>query len=194
MRKVTVKALRSSRQLLEAQERMRTRIIRPPRPATVPVHTPARSVQRPTPKPPIDYRISVGYTERAPFVSLVDKINGVYLLHERGAYYIGESRDVLVRINGHRFCVPSQNVSGMDNPRGVVLAEIPLDGRRSYERGKMFRLIAERRFMAAAMAMGLHLTNKNVRYPSFAHRAAVFVDLTVETARLKQALDHLKLC
>src|SRR5580704_3061197 len=69
---------------------------------------------------------------------------GVYLLSEDGRYYIGERKDIVVRLAGHHDSDESGS-SGLYDPRCIVLASVH-SGKR-WKDGKTFRTKTEARFM-----------------------------------------------
>ena len=141
--------------------------------------------------PPIDYQKAISYAERTiaaiPYWPIV---SGVYLLGEGTRYYIGESTDVYCRVAEHRGRNEMIKCSGLTDPRGVLLAEIPWIEKADWNTNKVYRLIAERRFISAGLRMGLVLTNK-MSEPIRARVAEMFTDLDAETSRLRGALDLL---
>jgi hypothetical protein len=141
----------------------------------------------------VDYSAIVPYENRAPEHSPCPKVNGVYLLHEDGRYYIGESCDVFARTNGHRLATQAYRISGMVNPDAVLLAEIKLSTEHYEPHERAKRRIAERRFIVAALRMGLTLTNKSLQHRTFRDKIqAQFSDVTAEMERLQFAIK--KLC
>ena len=70
----------------------------------------------------------------------------------------------------------------------MVLAEIPLHD-TSWQDNKDRRCVVERRFIAAALQMGIPLTNKAVRSEGTRQRyLTMFDDLTPELRTLEKAL------
>lgn len=141
----------------------------------------------------VDYSLSVPYV----FVSLQDiscpALGGVYLLYEEGKYYIGESGDMLARTNGHRLCVPSQRTTTMWNPAAIILAQIEMSEPHYSPNENSKRRIAERRFISAALHLGLPITNKltvsmrariQLQFPADA--------ISLETERLRTSADYLR--
>lgn len=149
--------------LVHEQEMMRLRRAAENQQRTPPrINFPVRAgTRRAIAAHPVNYQLPVKYTDREPFEVACPQINGVYLLVVDDGYYIGESGDVLGRICSHRAYANFDS----DYGRAFVLAEIPharlvrsVDS--AIRRDKEKRLIAECRFIAAALSLNLPLTNK----------------------------------
>lgn len=140
-----------------------------------------------------DYTLTVPYILPDITDISVPAIGGVYLLYEDGKYYIGESGDMLARTNGHRMCVPSQRSTGMWNPAAVVLVQIDMSEPHYSPNEKAKRLIAERRFLAAALHMDCPISNK-LTVSMRARIQAQFPpeSVSLETTRLRAAADCLQ--
>ena len=81
--------------------------------------------------------------------------------------------------------------SGGGDPRCVLLASVPawrVDSNQNERR----RLVAEARFMAAALGMGLPLTNTNLTPFKREKLLSQFSDVSCERARLSRALQLLE--
>ena len=133
---------------------------------------------------PVKWDTPVVYTERPATFIPSPLILGVYLLSEDGLYYIGQSQDAIARVCSHRVERGSRSNSGFENPSAVMLAELP-DGCGSHA-----LLIAERRFIVAALALGLPLANKLSDETREKYRTQ-FSDLSFETERLEVAVSTL---
>lgn len=135
---------------------------------------------------PVDYSKPVQYTDGPQVLPEVPEINGVYMLTEGGQYYIGQSVDVAARYCSHRFYPCSCHFT---NPRAVLLASVPKPF-NTWGQNNHVRLIAEARFIAAALQLGLDLTNTLSEYKKD-QLLARFPDLTEERARIKKAIQIL---
>ncbi len=135
------------------QERMRQRQLAKAQRRADPVKYKAPTA----PWNPINYREPVFYAGCVsdPSRSL-PCIGGVYLLTESGRYYIGQSVDIYARFYSHRL---KHIACKMSDPTLVVLAATTRRVDRTWAENARVRLRAEARFMAAAVRMGLPLTN-----------------------------------
>jgi hypothetical protein len=111
---------------------------------------------------------------------------GVYLLIESGRYYIGQSVDVAGRFASHRLNPVSCKFT---NPRCVLLASIPTWS-VPWNQNARRRLVAEARFISAALAMELPLTNVLTLFKR-EKLLGQFSDLACERERLSRALQLL---
>jgi len=138
---------------------------------------------------PVDYTAPVEYSDADvmefhhwPIVS------GVYLLTENGRFYIGQSVDVAGRFASHRMKPANCKFS---DPRCALLASVPYRHQprnlQSWNQNAHKRLIAEARFIAAALSMGLPLTNTLSAYKRD-KLLNQFPDVTCERERIAQAL------
>lgn len=155
------------------QERMRQRAGKVPNSGPAPVWN------------PIDYSKRVDYLSPVMPLQHCPAINGVYLLAEGGLYYVGQSIDVPARIAGHRL---KPCGSQFKDPHGVLLAEVPLQDGLTWAENARTRLHAEARFIAAALSLGLTLTNKISKWKKD-KLAATFTDITDERSRIARAID-----
>ena len=95
-------------------------------------------------------------------------------------YYVGESNDLAQRLLAHRSGRECISRFG-DDPRMVLLTET--------NRGREARRNSEKKFMAAAIKLGIHLVNKSQTLPS-----PIQIEkwkLTCEIAQLKEAVNFL---
>ena len=136
---------------------------------------------------PIDHVSRVEYLSPVTPVIYQPKINGVYLLTEGGLYYVGQSSDVPARISSHRLNPVCRRFT---DPRGVLLSEVPLRDDWAWSKNARTRLQAEARFIAAALSMGLTLTNKLSEWKR-AKLLAAYPDLSGECKRISEALKIL---
>ena len=81
----------------------------------------------------------------------------MYLLSEQRRYYVGESADVAARLLGH------MSTRKFSEPRMVLLREV---NKRMTRLSRDERRAYERRFMAAALEVGLPLLNGSKSLPS----------------------------
>ena len=136
---------------------------------------------------PIDHAVPVESLSPVTPVIYQPKINGVYLLTEGGLYYVGQSADVPARIHSHRlYPVCCQ----FTDPRGVLLSEVPLQDGWTWAQNARTRLQAEARFIAAALSLGLALTNKLSDWKK-GKLLATYPDLSGECNRISEALKIL---
>lgn len=133
---------------------------------------------------PVDYSRRVAYgrtpgltpifpeylTERRP------RVSGVYMLSESGRFYIGQSGDVFTRLLSH---ISNPVCCGFTAPRGLVLASVPLRPDWTLDKNTHTRLIAEARFLAAALSLDVPLTNKMSNYKR-GKLLSLFPDLAIE--------------
>ena len=145
-----------------------------------------------TPAPrqhPVNYSVPVHYSETDVAEFHHWPITpGVYLLCERGEFYIGQTVDVAGRFASHRL---NPVCCKFTDPRCVLLASVPawrVDSNQNERR----RLVAEARFMAAALGMGLPLTNTNLTPFKREKLLSQFSDVSCERARLSRALQLLE--
>jgi hypothetical protein len=170
--------------LAERQQRMRERAeqeaLKPE-----PIRIPRPSVPE---YEPVDYSRPVTY--------LSDEIQvlydwppacGVYLLFEEGEYYIGQAVDVPARYASHRLRPCNCK---FEDPRCSILATVPTHSGWTWSQNHHMRLIAEARFIAAALAMGIPLTNTLSEYKRN-QLLGMFADLSPERTRLEKALKIL---
>ena len=136
---------------------------------------------------PVDYSKAVNYTAAPASLSHCPKISGVYMLEESGRYYIGQSTDVAARFYSHRFYPICCH---MEDPRGVLLAAIPYQWDCDWKQNNHVRLNGEARFIAAALKMGLPLTNQLSAYKKDQLRSR-FADLDEEKKRIESAIKFL---
>jgi hypothetical protein len=110
------------------------------------------------------------FPERRPHVS------GVYMLHEDGRYYIGQSGDVFGCLLNY---LSNPTVCGLMNPRGTLLASIP-------QRSEHTRKVVKARFIAAALSLDVPLTNKLTKFTR-GKLLSLFPDLTAEREIIQKA-------
>jgi hypothetical protein len=115
------------------------------------------------------------------------RAGGVYLLHEDGEYYIGQSVDVPARYASHRLNPLSCKFK---DPRCVMLAKVTYNMALSYSENNHTRLNAEARFIAAALQMDLPITNTLSEWKR-GQLGAKFPDLREERRRLELATELL---
>jgi predicted GIY-YIG superfamily endonuclease len=134
-----------------------------------------------------DFSKQVGYisTDLRP-IEQCSEVNGVYLLAENGQFYIGQAIRIQARFVSHQ-----QNpVScGFTNPRGVLLAELPYHLGWTWNMNCRKRLIAEARFIAAALELDIPLTNNRKIGTAFLRESA---DLSCEREILERAVMILR--
>ena len=104
------------------------------------------------------------------------RVSGVYMLTEDGRFYIGQSGDVFARLLGH---LSNPVCCGFTAPRGVLLASIPVRFGWTCAMNSHYRLIAEARFIAAALSLDVPLTNKLSKFVR-GKLLSVFPDLAIE--------------
>jgi predicted GIY-YIG superfamily endonuclease len=137
---------------------------------------------------PVDYSKRVEYTSPVVPIQHWPLMSGVYLLEEGGLYYVGQSLDAAARIASHRL---HPACCHFKDPRGVVLAAVmQYDAPSWAPENAHARLRAEARFIAAALSLGLTLTN-TIGDRTKARLAAAFSDLSEERARISEALKIL---
>jgi predicted GIY-YIG superfamily endonuclease len=143
-------------------------------------------------RPTINPAIRVSYTDALPVEIQLDlhayhhqtlSGGGVYLLTEDGHYYIGQTTDIPARFASH-WRVPLN--CKMKSPRCAVLGFVRTQALSWHQRERL-RLNAEARFIAAALSMGLPLTNTLSAYKRD-KLLAQFPDVPCECARITQAL------
>lgn len=104
------------------------------------------------------------------------RVSGVYMLSESGRFYIGQSGDVFTRLLSH---MSNPVCCGFTAPCGVVLASVPLRADWAWDKNAHTRLIAEARFIAAALSLNVPLTNK-LSNDKRGKLLSIFPDLTIE--------------
>lgn len=104
------------------------------------------------------------------------RLSGVYMLTESGRFYIGQSGDVFARLLSH---LSNPACCGFTAPRGVLLASVQLRADWTLDKNTHARLIAEARFIAAALSLGVPLTNKLSHYKR-GKLLSLFPDLATE--------------
>lgn len=135
---------------------------------------------------PVDYSKPVNYlTEDVELFHFWPKACGVYMLFEDGRYYIGQSIDVPARYASHRLKPISCDLS---DPLCVLLAKVPFREGWPWSRNAETRFNAEARFIAAALRMGIPLTNK-ITGNKREKLLAMFSDVTQERLRLEKAIE-----
>lgn len=115
---------------------------------------------------------------------LPSRISGVYLLaksHEC-SYYIGQSNDLVGRLLEHKGIWQRLGI----DIRMVLLMEIDGDGSRTRDE----RIRYERRFMAAAMHLGMPLWNSERTLPYYEEIKKK--DLSIEIEHLQYAVGILR--
>jgi hypothetical protein len=112
------------------------------------------------------------------------QLPGVYLLAEGGLYYVGQSVDVWGRIASHRL---NPACCQFEDPRGVLLSAVPHHDAWTWGENARTRHQAEARFIAAALSMGLTLTNKLSDWKK-AKLLEAYPDLSGERERISEAL------
>jgi hypothetical protein len=131
---------------------------------------------------PVDYSRRVVYsTALTPifpeyFPERRPRVSGVYMLAEAGRFYIGQSGDVFARLLSH---LSNPVCCGFTAPRGVLLASIPVRLGWTCAMNGRYRLIAEARFIAAALSLDVPLTNKLSNYMR-GKLLSIFPDLAIE--------------
>jgi predicted GIY-YIG superfamily endonuclease len=145
---------------------------------------------------PVNYAVPVNYTDAAVvewqlnlhlYYQPTMSGGGVYLLVEDGQYYIGQTTDVPARFASHWRNPVSCKFKA---PRCARLAVIRTKA-LSWDRRARLRLNAEARFIAAALAMGLPLTNTLSPFKRD-KLLAQFPDISRERDRIAQALRLLE--
>ncbi len=136
---------------------------------------------------PVDYAAPVEYLVAAvvefhhwPIVS------GVYLLTEAGRFYIGQSADVAARFASHRL---NPACCEFTDPRCQLLAAVPSRGGALSNESTHARLVAEARFIAAALSMDMPLTNKLSNYKR-GKLLSLFSDLATERGIVERACGY----
>ena len=166
------------RNLQEEQEKMRSRLaLRACEPSPMPE----------APVNPVDYAAPVEYLHAA----VVEfhhwpNVGGVYLLTEAGRFYIGQSADVAARFASHRL---NPVCCGFADPRCVLLAAVSSRGGALLNESTHARLVAEARFIAAALSMEVPLTNKLSSYKR-GKLLSLFSDLAIERKIIAGCLRH----
>lgn len=135
---------------------------------------------------PVNYAAPVKYLDGPRLLPETPKVNGVYLLSENDLFYIGQSSDVAARFCSHRLHPCSCHFV---DPCGALLASVP-NHYDTWKKNSHVRLIAEARFIAAALHLGIPLTNKltDTVKSNLLNR---FPDLSEERARIEKALQIL---
>lgn len=114
------------------------------------------------------------------------RVSGVYMLTEAERFYIGQSGDVFARLLSHL----SNPVScGFTVPRGVLLASIPWRAGWTCAMNARYRMVAEARFIAAALTLDVPLTNKLSNFKR-GKLLSIFPDLTTEREIIAEGLSH----
>jgi hypothetical protein len=104
------------------------------------------------------------------------RISGVYMLSESGRFYIGQSVDVFARLLSHM----SNPVSCVFTaPRGILLVSVPIRVGWTWNQNAHVRLVAEARFIAAALRLDVPLTNRLSEYKR-GKLLSLFPDLATE--------------
>jgi hypothetical protein len=167
--------------LAQRQDSMRERSLKPE------LRKPVQSVRECN---PVDYSRPVEYlaTRDVQLLTYWPKAGGVYLLCEDGRYYIGQSVDVPARYASHRL---KPIGCGFQDPRCVMLAVVRDRPEWSWSQNNHVRLNAEARFLAAALRMGITLTNANLTPLKRERLAKLFRDVTAERERLERAIKIL---
>ncbi len=146
------------------------------------------------PCPPVDYSRRVVYGP-VPGVTLFSPeylperrphISGVYMLTEAGRFYIGQSGDVFARLLGH---LSKPACCRFTAPHGVLMASVPLRDDWTLDKNTHTRLIAEARFLAAALSLDVPLTNKLSNYKR-GKLLSLFPDLATEREIIAGCLSH----
>jgi hypothetical protein len=112
-------------------------------------------------------------------------VSGVYMLTEAGRFYIGQSADVAGRILGH---LSNPACCGFTEPRCLLLASVPpwfVPWKQNAHR----RLVAEARFIAAALSMNLPLTNTLSDYKR-RKLLSLFPELAAEREIVERGVHH----
>lgn len=137
---------------------------------------------------PVNYGAPVEYADAAVMeFHTWPVVGGVYLLTENGRYYVGQSVDVAGRFASHR--LNPVNCKLME-PRCALLAGVS-ERQAPRNQSAHKRLIAEARFIAAALSMRLPLNNALTPYKR-AKLLSQFPDVSRELARIAQALQMLR--
>jgi len=113
-------------------------------------------------------------------------ISGVYMLTESGRFYIGQSGDVFTRLLSH---LTSPACCGFTAPHGVLLASVPLRAEWTLDKNRHTRLIAEARFIAAALSLDVPLTNTLSNYKR-GKLVSLFPDIATEREIIAGCLSH----
>ena len=136
----------------------------------------------------VDYSRPVKYiNDEVQLLNYWPKACGVYLLNERGQYYIGQSVDVPARYASHRLQPSSCK---FEDPRCVLLAVLPWLGWE--HRGVHLLLNSEARFLSAALQLGIPLTNTNLTAYKKEKLVGMFADVSEERGRLEKAIKILR--
>jgi len=137
---------------------------------------------------PVDYSKPVQYGSDVCPLVYFPRFNGVYLLTEGGRFYIGQSVDVQARFSSHRI---KPVCCEFVDPRGALLATVPEIPNGTYNDNAHLRLNAEARFIAAALSLGIPLTN-TLSTRTRAKLEGMFLELDQERYRLEKALKILR--
>jgi hypothetical protein len=146
----------------------------------------------PAPPLPVDYSKRVVYGPGPGVTPIYPEylpehrphISGVYMLTESGRFYIGQSGDVFTRLLSH---LSNPACCGFTAPHGVLLASVPFRDDWTLDKNTHMRLIAEARFIAAALSLDVPLTNKLSNYKR-GKLLSLFPDITTEREIIKEAL------
>jgi hypothetical protein len=114
------------------------------------------------------------------------RVSGVYVLTESGRFYIGQSVDVFARLLSH---LSKPACCGFTAPRGLLLASVPVRADWTWDKNAHSRLIAEARFLAAALSLDVPLTNKLTNYKR-GKLLSLFPDLATEREIVERACGH----
>ena len=136
---------------------------------------------------PVDYSRSIEYSSEVSALHYFPRVNGVYLLTEDGQFYVGQSVDVYARFSSHRLRPISCH---FHDPKGAVLAAVPLRDDWTWTENARVRLNAEARFVAAALSLNLPLTNALSTFKRN-KLAGMFADIGPERERIRLALKIL---
>ena len=149
----------------------------------------ARGLQRVVHKPVrrTDFSKRVRYlsTDLRPIEECAET-NGVYMLTEDGRFYIGQAVRIHARFLNHQ---QNSETCGFKNPRGILLAELPCHSGWTWNMNCRKRLIAEARFIAAALDLGIPLTNNRKIGTAGLRKSA---DLSREREILERAVTVLR--
>jgi hypothetical protein len=113
------------------------------------------------------------------------RVSGVYMLAEAGRFYIGQSVDVSRRLLGH---LSNPVGCGFAEPRCILLAPVPTWSVPCNQNARR-RLVAEARFIAAALSMNLPLTNTLTDYKR-RKLLSLFPDLAAEREIVERGVRY----
>jgi len=144
--------------------------------------------------PPVDYSRPVVYGPTPGVTPIFPeyiperraRVSGVYMLSESGRFYIGQSGDVFARLLSH---LSNPVRCGFTAPHGVLSASVQLRADWMPNKNTHSLLIAEARFLAAALSLDVPLTNKLSNYKR-GKLLSLFPDLATEREIIAGCLNH----